>query len=119
VKGVGIGAMTGFGREWIRFRPRRREKVARFGLGRRSAGLRGGVTVSAFFGKAGRGRWVFAKITGDAPEYKSEGHPAAFRRHDVGLFRCDAADFRFFGLSLKRFDGSGYEISEMHVCCSI
>ena len=31
----------------------------------------------------------------------------------------DAADFRFFGLSLKRFDGSGYEISEMHVCCSI
>ena len=111
--------MTGFGREWIRFRPRRREKVARFGLGRRSAGLRGGVTVSAFFGKAGRGRWLFLKLSGDAAEYLSEGLRAAFLRHVVGLFRCDAADFRFFGLSLKRFDGSGYEISEMHVCCSI
>lgn len=86
-----------------KLRPRVREKVGRFGLGRRSAGLRGGMPVSAFPGKAGRGRWMPAKITDAVPEYKSEGHPAAFRRHDVGLFRCDAADFRFFGLSLKRF----------------
>ena len=61
-----------------KLRPRVREKVGRFG-------------------------WMPAKITDAVPEYKSEGHPAAFRRHDVGLFRCDAADFRFFGLSLKRF----------------
>lgn len=102
-----------------KLRPRVWEKVGRFGLGRRSAGLRGGMPVSAFPGKAGRGRWMPAKITDAVPEYKSEGHPAAFRWHDVGLFRCDAADFRFFGLSLKRFDGSGYETSAMHVCCSI
>ncbi|WP_443773042.1 hypothetical protein, partial [Alistipes putredinis] len=65
--------------------------------------LGAGLPVSLFLVNGGMGPWVAGNLTDAVPEYKSEGHPAVFRRHDVGLFRCDAADFRFFGLSLKRF----------------
>lgn len=61
-----------------KLRPRVREKVGRFGLGRRSAGLRGGMPVSAFPGKAGRGPMDACKDNGCRPGIQIGGTSCGF-----------------------------------------